>query len=87
MARKIANKHDDIEKVTNTTNKKKSRNNGTSRSKRSTTASKTNMDSMKYEVARELGVKLGADASSRSNGKVGGEITKRLTEAGKKNLR
>lgn len=33
---------------------------------------------MKYEIAQEFGVQLGPDATSRSNGSVGGEITKRL---------
>ena len=33
---------------------------------------------MKYEIASEFGVQLGPDASSRANGSVGGEITKRL---------
>ena len=33
---------------------------------------------MKYEIAQEFGVSLGADASARANGSVGGEITKRL---------
>ena len=36
------------------------------------------LDQMKYEIAREFGVELGADTSSRLNGSVGGEITKRL---------
>ncbi|MCG7344408.1 alpha/beta-type small acid-soluble spore protein [Sporosarcina sp. ACRSL] len=36
------------------------------------------LDQMKYEIAQEFGVQLGADASSRANGSVGGEITKRL---------
>ncbi len=36
------------------------------------------LDQMKYEIAREFGVELGADTSSRINGSVGGEITKRL---------
>ena len=36
------------------------------------------IDQMKYEIAQEFGVQLGADASSRANGSVGGEITKRL---------
>ena len=36
------------------------------------------LDQMKYESAREFGVELGADTSSRLNGSVGGEITKRL---------
>ena len=38
---------------------------------------------MKYEIANEFGVNLGADSSSRSNGRVGGEVTKRLVENGK----
>ncbi|SFL40795.1 small acid-soluble spore protein B (major beta-type SASP) [Gracilibacillus orientalis] len=33
---------------------------------------------MKYEIAQEFGVNLGADSTSRANGSVGGEITKRL---------
>ncbi|MBD7984315.1 alpha/beta-type small acid-soluble spore protein [Sporosarcina sp. Sa2YVA2] len=36
------------------------------------------LDQMKYEIAQEFGVQLGPDASSRANGSVGGEITKRL---------
>ncbi|UTR09205.1 MULTISPECIES: alpha/beta-type small acid-soluble spore protein [Evansella] len=36
------------------------------------------LDQMKYEIAQEFGVQLGADATSRANGSVGGEITKRL---------
>ena len=36
------------------------------------------LDQMKYEIAREFGVELGADTSSRLNGSVGGEITIRL---------
>jgi len=39
---------------------------------------KQSIDQMKYEIANEFGVKLGANASSRDNGKVGGEMTKRL---------
>lgn len=37
-------------------------------------------DQMKYEVAQEFGVQLGADATSRDNNSVGGEITKRLVQ-------
>jgi hypothetical protein len=33
---------------------------------------------MKTEIASEFGVQLGADQTSRANGSVGGEITKRL---------
>jgi hypothetical protein len=36
------------------------------------------LDQMKYEIAAEFGVNLGADTTSRQNGSVGGEITKRL---------
>ncbi|TKH96918.1 alpha/beta-type small acid-soluble spore protein, partial [Bacillus wiedmannii] len=34
------------------------------------------LDQMKYEIAQEFGVQLGADATARANGSVGGEITK-----------
>ena len=36
------------------------------------------LDQMKNEIASEFGVQMGPDASSRANGSVGGEITKRL---------
>ncbi len=36
------------------------------------------LDQIKFEIAQEFGVKLGSDTASRSNGSVGGEITKRL---------
>ncbi|MFS0647253.1 small, acid-soluble spore protein, alpha/beta type [Siminovitchia sp. 179-K 8D1 HS] len=36
------------------------------------------IDQMKVEIAQEFGVNLGADTTSRANGSVGGEITKRL---------
>ena len=36
------------------------------------------LEQMKYEIAQEFGVQLGAETTSRSNGSVGGEITKRL---------
>jgi small acid-soluble spore protein A (major alpha-type SASP)/small acid-soluble spore protein B (major beta-type SASP) len=38
------------------------------------------LDQMKYEIAQEFGVQLGSDSTSRSNGSVGGEITKRLVQ-------
>ena len=37
---------------------------------------------MKYENANEFGVNLGPDATSRANGTVGGEITRRLVQNG-----
>ncbi|GAY77350.1 alpha/beta-type small acid-soluble spore protein [Sporolactobacillus inulinus] len=36
------------------------------------------INQMKEEIAHEFGVNLGPDSTSRSNGSVGGEITKRL---------
>lgn len=44
---------------------------------------KASVENMKYEIANEFGVNLGPDATSRQNGTVGGEITKRLVESGK----
>lgn len=38
------------------------------------------LDAMKYEIASEFGVNLGPDSTSRANGSVGGEITKRLVQ-------
>ncbi|SFD50321.1 small acid-soluble spore protein B (major beta-type SASP) [Bacillus sp. OV194] len=38
------------------------------------------LNQMKQEIAREFGVSLGADTTSRQNGSVGGEITKRLVQ-------
>ena len=44
------------------------------------------IEQMKYEIANELGVNLGADATARANGSVGGEITKRLVQLGQNQL-
>lgn len=44
------------------------------------------LDQMKYEIAQEFGVNLGPDATSRANGSVGGEITKRLVSLAQQNL-
>ena len=46
--------------------------------------SSKSVENMKYEIANEFGVNLGANATSRDNGIVGGEMTKRLVEKGKK---
>ncbi|MBR6136885.1 MAG: alpha/beta-type small acid-soluble spore protein [Bacilli bacterium] len=43
-----------------------------------TPGAKKSVENMKYEIANEFGVNLGATASSRDNGIVGGEMTKRL---------
>lgn len=48
--------------------------------------SKQAIEKMKYEIASELGVNMGPDATSRANGSVGGEITKRLVQMGEQNL-
>jgi hypothetical protein len=44
------------------------------------------IEQMKYEIASEFGVQLGADATARSNGSVGGEITKRLVQMAESQL-
>ena len=44
------------------------------------------IENMKYEIASEFGVNLGPDSTSRANGTVGGEITKRLVQSGLNNL-
>ncbi|MFD2042791.1 small, acid-soluble spore protein, alpha/beta type [Ornithinibacillus salinisoli] len=44
------------------------------------------LDQMKYEIATEFGVNLGADTTSRANGSVGGEITKRLVQTAQQQL-
>ena len=44
------------------------------------------INQMKYEIASELGIKIGADTSSRLNGTVGGEMTKRLVRIGEEQL-
>ena len=44
------------------------------------------IEKMKYEIANEFGVNLGPDATSRANGSVGGEITRRLVQSGMNNI-
>ena len=44
------------------------------------------IEQMKYEIANEFGVTLGADATARANGSVRGEITKRLVKMGESQL-
>ena len=51
-----------------------------------TPASKQAIEKMKYEIANEFGVQLGADATARANGSVGGEITRRLLQIGQSQL-
>ncbi|MDQ0161055.1 small, acid-soluble spore protein, alpha/beta type [Aeribacillus alveayuensis] len=44
------------------------------------------IDQMKYEIASEFGVNLGPETTSRANGSVGGEITKRLVALAQQQL-
>lgn len=44
------------------------------------------LEQMKLEIASEFGVQLGADTTSRANGSVGGEITKRLVATAQQQL-
>lgn len=44
------------------------------------------IEQMKYEIAAEFGVNLGPDTTSRANGSVGGEITKRLVSMAQSQL-
>lgn len=44
------------------------------------------IENMKYEIASEFGVNLGPDSTSRANGTVGGEITKRLVRLGQNQI-
>ena len=44
------------------------------------------IDKKKYEIANEFGVNLGPDTTSRANGSVGGEITKRLVRLGQNQI-
>lgn len=44
------------------------------------------LDQLKYEIASEFGVQLGPDTTSRQNGSVGGEITKRLVSFAEQQL-
>jgi hypothetical protein len=44
------------------------------------------VDQMKAEIASEFGINLGANTESRSNGSVGGEITKRLVNYSQQQL-
>lgn len=44
------------------------------------------IEKMKYEIANELGVTMGPDSTSRANGSVGGEITRRLVQMGEQHM-
>lgn len=64
-----------------------SKSKATSASKSKTSAPKKQGAGMKYEIANELGVNLGPDATARQNGQVGGEMTRRLVSMAKSNLK
>lgn len=49
-------------------------------------ASEMAIEQMKMEIAQEMGVELGPETTSRMNGSVGGEITKRLVRMGQEQL-
>lgn len=55
-------------------------------SKLNVPGAKNAIERMKYEIANEFGVNLGADTTARANGSVGGEITKRLVRLGQNQL-
>ena len=55
-------------------------------SKMTVPGAKQAIERMKYEIANEFGVNLGPDSTSRANGSVGGEITKRLVKLGENQL-
>ncbi len=61
-------------------------NNSKSTSRLVVPGAKQAIEQMKYEIATELGVKMGPDASSRANGSVGGEMTKRLVQMAEQQL-
>jgi small acid-soluble spore protein B (major beta-type SASP) len=44
------------------------------------------LQQMKYEIASEFGVNLGGETTSRANGSVGGEITKRLVSMAQQSM-
>ncbi|MGI6127747.1 MAG: small, acid-soluble spore protein, alpha/beta type [Planifilum sp.] len=44
------------------------------------------LNQLKYEIAQEFGVNLGPETTSRANGSVGGEITKRLVALAQQQL-
>lgn len=66
--------------------KQMSNNNNTNSMKMRVPGAKQAIDKMKYEIANEFGVNLGPDATSRANGSVGGEITRRLVQNGMNNI-
>ena len=62
------------------------KNNSGSRNELVVRGAENTIDQMKYEIAQEFGVQLGADTTARANGSVGGEITKRLVAMAEQQL-
>jgi len=60
--------------------------NSTSYKNKTTAPANGGFNQMKYEIASELGVNLGPDATARQNGTVGGEITRRLVSMAQSQL-
>ncbi|SFU51024.1 alpha/beta-type small acid-soluble spore protein [Alicyclobacillus macrosporangiidus] len=50
------------------------------------TGARQALQQMKNEIATEFGVQLGGETTSRQNGSVGGEITKRLVAFAEQHL-
>ena len=63
-----------------------SNNNSGSRNQLLVRGAEQAIDQLKYEIASEFGVNLGADTTARANGSVGGEITKRLVQLAEQQL-
>ena len=66
--------------------KSKKKNKNTASMKVKAPGARNSIEKMKYEIANEFGVNLGPDTTSRANGSVGGEITKRLVKLGENQL-
>ena len=49
--------------------------------------SKQQLDQFKYEVANEMGLQLGGERTSRENGSVGGQMTKRMIKFAEEHLK
>ncbi|MGI6119934.1 MAG: small, acid-soluble spore protein, alpha/beta type [Desulfosporosinus sp.] len=45
------------------------------------------LDQFKYEVANEMGIPLGGDRTSRENGSVGGQMTKKMIQFAEEHLK
>lgn len=59
----------------------------TQKTSKTTRRGQSTQDRMKYEIANEYGIELGPNTSSKQNGTVGGEVTKKLVEKGKTSKR